>query len=106
MNTIMFLNMLFLSGLTGKFSNLLSTVGTIGGALVGIALIISIVKDAMGYLKGSGSNSIGKIIGKVLLLIVMIGIIGLAANSKFDKLGQNAAEKVNELGNDTVEVIK
>lgn len=105
MNTIL-LNVLLLSGgLTGTFTGLLKTVGVIGGALVGIALIISIVKDAMGYLKGSGSNSIGKIIGKVLLLILMIGIITIAAQGGFSSLGEKAAKKAEKVGNDAVDVI-
>ncbi len=97
--------LIFLGGLTGTFTNLLQTVGVIGGALVGIALIVSIVKDAMGYLKGSGSNSVGKIIGKVLLLILMIGIITVAAKGGFSSLGEKAAKKANDVGNDAVDVI-
>lgn len=87
-------------GLGERATSILSKVGVIGGALVGIALIFSIVKDAMGYIKGSGSNSIGKIIGKVLLLIVMIGIITVAANRGFDTLGKNGAKKMDNLASD------
>lgn len=102
MDTVL-LNTLLLTGkLSGIFDGLLSTVAIIGGALVAIALIISIVKDAMGYIKGSGSNSIGKIIGKVLLLIVMIGIIAVAGSMKngsggFMGLGKTAAEKAEHV---------
>ena len=106
MGTIMFLQSLLLSGgITGTFNGLLTTVGTIGGALVAIALIISIVKDAMGYLKGSGSNSIGKIIGKVLLLIVMIGIIAVAQGGGFKSLGQHAAEQAKDVTEQVVDGI-
>jgi len=109
MNTLMFLNTLLLSGGGGaigsRASTLLETVGTVGGALVGIALIISIVKDAMGYIKGSGSNSIGKIIGKVLLLIVMIGIIAVAQSGGFSGLGKNAANKAQQVTEDVVQGI-
>ena len=100
------LNTLLLSGGTAGITNrLLQTVATVGGALVGIALIISIVKDAMGYLKGSGSNSIGKIIGKVLLLIVMIGIITIAGTRGFDNLGNQAGKKASDVVSNVVEDI-
>ena len=111
MGTIMFLQSLLLSGgITGTFNGLLTTVGTIGGALVAIALIISIVKDAMGYIKGSGSNSIGKIIGKVLLLIVMIGIIAVASQIQngggFFGLGKKAAETTTDLVDSGLDEVK
>lgn len=102
-NALMLLNNLFLIG--GTAEKWLGTVGTVGGALVGIALIISIVKDAMGYLKGSGSNSIGKIIGKVLLLIVMIGIIAVAQGGGFKSLGQHAAEQAKDVTEQVVDGI-
>ena len=100
------INTLLLSGTGDLAEGVLKTVATVGGALVGIALIISIVKDAMGYLKGSGSNSIGKIIGKVLLLIVLIGIITIAGNRGFDKLGQKAGQKADNVMTDVVDDIK
>ena len=104
MNTLMLLNNLLLIG--GTANKWLGTVGQVGGALVGIALIISIVKDAMGYLKGSGSNSIGKIIGKVLLLVVMIGIIAVASTPDgFAGLGKNAAEKAKNVTEQVVDGI-
>ena len=105
MNTLNTMMLLFLA-IGDRANDLLGTVGTVGGALVGIALIISIVKDAMGYLKGSGSNSIGKIIGKVLLLIVMIGIIAIASSPNgFKGLGENAAKKATQVTNDVVDGI-
>ena len=54
--------------------------GGIGGGLVAIALIISLVKDALEMSKGGGNASPIKIIGKALLLILVLGLIGLAMN--------------------------
>lgn len=65
----------------------------IAAALVAGFLIYSIVKDALEYAKGSGSGSIFKIIGKVLFLIVMIGLIYYVV--KFDTIG-NAASSIGE----------
>ena len=48
---------MFLIGEIG--SRILQWSVSIGGALVAVFLIFSIVKDAIGYAKGSGSNSIG-----------------------------------------------
>lgn len=71
----------------------------IAAALVAGFLIYSIVKDAIEYAKGSGSGSIFKIIGKVLFLIVMIGLIYYVVN--FDAIGttaSNIGEKaINEI---------
>jgi len=54
--------------------------GGIGGGLVAIALIISLVKDALEMSKGGGNASPIKIVGKALLLILVLGLIGLAMN--------------------------
>lgn len=84
-------------------SKILVWAGSIGGALVAVALIFSIVKDAMGYIKGSGSNSIGKIIGKIILLVFMIGVISLAASGGFTGLSKTLGNKATE---GTEQVIK
>lgn len=59
----------------------------IGGAIVAIVLIISIVKNGIAYVKGGGSPL--PIIGKVLFLILCIGLIYLAVN--YAPLGNKAA---------------
>ena len=83
----------FAAGSDSIGSKILVWAGSIGGALVAVALIFSIVKDAMGYIKGSGSNSIGKIIGKIILLIFMIGVITLAAGGGFNTLSKTLGDK-------------
>lgn len=69
-------------------TNILGYAGGIGGAVVAIFLIVSIVKDAISLANGQGSTSIWKIIGKVALLILMIGLIFLAMN--YTSLGNTA----------------
>lgn len=59
----------------------------IGGAIVAIFLIVSIVKDGIAYTKGGGSPL--PIIGKVLSLLLCIGLIFLAVN--YASLGNKAA---------------
>lgn len=61
-------------------SKIVGWAASIGGGIVAIALIISIVKEGWAYSKGQGNGSVLGIIGKVLFLILMIGIIFLAAN--------------------------
>lgn len=61
-------------------SKIVGWAASIGGGIVAIALIISIVNEGWAYSKGQGNGSILGIIGKVLFLILMIGIIFLAAN--------------------------
>lgn len=79
--------------------NVLTYVASIAGGIVAIFLIISIVKDALGYAKGQGQTSVFKILGKVLFLILMIGIIFIAVNYK--SLGDNA-KSIGEKGINTV----
>lgn len=63
----------------------------IGGALIAIALIISIVKDGLKYAK-EGSGSVLGIVGKVAFLIICIGIVFMAAN--YDSIFKGGAETV------------
>lgn len=58
--------------------NWLPIVGTVAGGIVAIILIISIVKDTLQYIKGGGTG-IGKIIGKAVFLLLMIGLIIFAS---------------------------
>lgn len=71
-------------------TKILGYAGGIGGAVVAIFLIVFIVKDAISLSNGQGSTSIWKIIGKVALLILMIGIIFLAMN--YGVLGNKAKD--------------
>lgn len=72
----------------------------IGGAIIAIFLIISIVKDGLAYAKGGGS--ILPIVGKVLFLILCIGLIFLAVN--YQSLGNTASDiadkAVNQVNNE------
>lgn len=71
----------------------------LGGGLVALFLIISLVKDGMEFAKGQGSVSIWKILGKAIFLILIIGLVFLATNYK--KLG-NTAKSVGDKAVNTV----
>lgn len=91
----------------GSFiGNVVKWVGGIGGGLVAIALIISLVKDALDMAKGGGNASPVKIVGKALLLVLVLGLIGVAMN--YDDLtskGQTAGNLiVNEAENATKKI--
>lgn len=60
----------------------------IGGAIIAIFLIIAIAKDGIAYAKTGGS--VLPIIGKVLFLILCIGLIFLAVN--YASLGNTASD--------------
>lgn len=79
----------------------------IAAALVAGFLIYSLVKDALEYAKGSGSGSIFKIIGKVLFLIVMIGLIYYVV--KFDSIGNTASsigeKAISEINNQATSLL-
>lgn len=74
----------------------------IGGGILALFLIYAIIKDGIAYAKGGGS--IFPIIGKVLFLILCIGLIFLAVNyktigDKFKSLGNKAVNIVEEQAN-------
>lgn len=73
----------------------------IGGGLVALFMIVSIVKDGISFAKGSGNTSIFAIIGKILFLILLIGLIFLATNytnlgKKAQTIGNTVVDTVNE----------
>ena len=71
----------------------------LGGGVIAIFLIVSLVKDGIEFAKGQGSVSIWKIIGKALFLILIIGLIFLATN--YSTLGNNA----KNIGNKAINTI-
>lgn len=91
---MLFLNeLLFLATKTGSTlgDNILAWAGGIGSALISVFLIFSLVKDAFSYVKGSGQVSMGKIISKVLVLIICIGLAALAMSGSLSKIGKQFA---------------
>lgn len=69
-------------------------VGGIGGGIVAIFLIISLIKDGIALAKGGGDASPLKIAGKVIFLIVILGLIGLAINyAQLANVGNSLANK-------------
>lgn len=75
-------------------------VGGIGGGIVAIFLIISLIKDGIALAKGGGDASPLKIAGKVIFLIVILGLIGLAINySQLANVGNSLANKGLNIAN-------
>lgn len=70
----------------------------IGGGIIALFLIYAIIKDGIAYAKGGGS--IFPIIGKVLFLLLCIGLIFLAINYKA------IGEKFQTIGNKAVEIVE
>lgn len=78
--------------------------GSIAAGIVAIFLMISIVKDAVGYAKGSGNSSVLKIVGKVIFMIIMLGLIYLAISYKdLGKKGQDLSNKGFDIVNDVTD---
>jgi C4-dicarboxylate transporter len=78
----------------GTMTTIIRWVGGIGCGIVALMLIISLIKDGIGIAKGSGDSSILKIAGKILFLIVIIGLIGIAmAYNDIAGIGANAGGK-------------
>lgn len=89
----------------GSFvGNVVKWVGGIGGGLVAIALIISLVKDAIDMSKGGGNASPVKIVGKALLLVLVLGLIGLA--TQYDNLTSKGKTVGNIIVNETENAAK
>jgi len=78
--------------------------GSVAAGIVAIFLMISIVKDAVGYAKGSGNSSVLKIVGKVIFMIIMLGLIYLAVSYKdLGKRGQDLSNKGFNIVNDVTD---
>lgn len=80
-------------------SKIVGWVAGVGGAIVAIFIIVALVKDGIEFSKGQGNGSVFKIIGKVLFLIVILGLIFVAVN--YTKLG----EKAQTVGNGVINTV-
>ena len=72
----------------------------IGGGIIALFIIVSLVKDGMEFAKGQGSVSIWKILGKVCFLILVIGLVFLSTG--YMSLG-NTAKSIGDKGLNTVQ---
>lgn len=79
--------------------SIVSYAAGIAAAVVALAVIFFIAKNAWQYIHGSGSVSAWKIFGIVIMLCFMIGLIFLAVNYK--SIGNSASE----IGNKALETI-
>ena len=79
----------------------------LGGGLVAVFLIVSLVKDGIQFAKGQGSVSIWAILGKALFLILIIGLIFLALNySTLGNTAKNIGDKgINSVVNETNKIL-
>lgn len=87
-------------GPEGTIGTVLSWIGTLGGGIVAIFMIISLIKDGIGIAKGSGDSSVLKVAGKVIFLIVILGLIGVCVNytsisQTGEKMGNKAVDVIN-----------
>ena len=87
----------------GTMKTIVGWVGGIGGGIVAIFLIISLIKDGIALAKGGGDASPLKIAGKVIFLIVILGLIGLAINySQLTGVGNSLANKGLKIANSEI----
>lgn len=87
----------------GTMKTIVGWVGGIGGGIVAIFLIISLIKDGIALAKGGGDASPLKIAGKVIFLIVILGLIGLAINySQLTSVGNSLANKGLKIANSEI----
>lgn len=87
----------------GTMKTIVGWVGGIGGGIVAIFLIISLIKDGIALAKGGGDASPLKIAGKVIFLIVILGLIGLAINySQLTSVGNSLANKGLKIANQEI----
>ena len=86
----------------------ISWVAGLGGGIVAIFLVVSLVKDGIGFAKGDGNSSIWKIVGKALFLILIIGLIYLATN--YDDLGKKSSSiadnAINQVESESNNILK
>lgn len=89
-------------------TKLVKWVGGTAGGIVAILLMISIVRDVAGLVTGKGQTSPIKIVGKVLFLILCIGLIYLAL--KYDTLGKTASDlgqkAIDKIDSDAQDILK
>lgn len=80
---------------------IVSTVGGWAAAAIALVLIWSLVKDGLAYGKGSGSGSLWGIIGKVLTLLLMLGLVWVAVGyNNLQNTTEAAGNKVVNTAND------
>lgn len=82
---------------------IITIVVTVAGGLIAIFLIYSIVKDAIAFAKGDGNGSVIKILGKVLFLIICIGLIFIVMN--WQTLGERAQNIMDPLINHGTNIV-
>lgn len=94
----------FITAFAEEEGNFIGTVvgwvAGIGGGIIAIFIIVSLVKDGVEFAKGQGNSSIWKIIGKVLFLLIILGLIYLAVS--YDSLGKRA----QNVGEDALNIIE
>lgn len=92
----------------GIMQTVIGWVAGLGGGIVAIFLVVSLVKDGIGFAKGDGNSSIWKIVGKALFLILIIGLIYLATN--YDSLGKKSSSiadnAINQVESESNNILK
>ena len=70
--------------------NIVAFAAGIVGGLIALFMIFAIFMEAKNLIKGEGSASIWKLLGKVLVFILMIGLVYVAIG--YTSLGQSAKD--------------
>lgn len=89
----------------GGLDNVLGNIGNIAGIIGGIILVIVLVKGIADYVKGEGT--IGKIVIKVLCILLLIGLIVVATHISTlqNTMGGVATSAVNVVTNTASEAL-
>ena len=87
---------------------IVKTVAGWGAGILAAILIATVVKEGLQYIKGSGSVSLWSILGKVIILVLMLGFILLTSDygknyGPFANLwGQKVVNTTSELANELI----
>lgn len=73
--------------------NIVAFAAGIVGGLIALFMIFAILMEAKNLIKGEGSASIWKLLGKVLVFILMIGLVYVAIS--YSSLGKKAKNIAN-----------
>lgn len=82
--------------------SILAKVSTAALVIVAIVMVLAIAKDALELVKGSGSGSIGKILSKIAIGLVLILAIVIFRDQLLKSAAGDAANKAVEVVNELV----
>lgn len=81
---------------SGFINNFVVGAADIACGIIAFALILSLIRDGWNFSKGTGSSSMLQILGKILTLILMIGII-VFVSANYLSLGDKAGKVAEDV---------